>query len=406
MSLDPDRIRQVASGYRLSQLVYACPSLGVPDVLLSGPATADNVADTIGAVPGLVSRLLRAAASEGVVDFAAGRYQLNDFSRQLCSAPDGPMREFVLGWSTLRTGYLAFGYLDQAIKSGHSGVELLTGQCFHEHLRATSEEAARYAAAMEETGDGFRAVAEAYHFGRYRRIVDVGGGQGTFPIAIRQRYPNVSGVLFDLPDVVAWAPAQLAGYPEAAGITVTAGDMFVDIPEGGDAYLFSTVLRCFTDAECLHVLRRCAQQMAPGGHLLAVEMIMPNGIPPSPASLADLQALVVYGGQDRTEHEWTALITEAALDPPHFHPAVDPYFVIDAALPGGWPTTHRPSGLSRGSSCLRTAPQRRSASLRTSPTQDIATIEDECRSPQSRVDPRFLIWAYCKRPARMNLATP
>lgn len=66
---------------------------------------------------------------------------------------------------------------------------------------------------MEETVEEFREAA-AFDFGRFRLIVDVGGGQGTFLVAIRQIYPSVSGVLFDLPDVVAGAPARLAAFPE------------------------------------------------------------------------------------------------------------------------------------------------------------------------------------------------
>ena len=240
------------------------------------------------------------------------------------------MRDFVLGWLALRPGYIGFSYLDEAVRRGTSGIELAFGERFHDYMRARPDDARRYEAAMESTVEGFEDAALAYDFSRFRRVVDVGGGQGSFLVAIRRHHPGVTGVLFDLPDVVAGAPARLAGYPESPGIEVAGGDMFTRVPASGDAYLFSTVLRCFADQDCARVLRNCREAMAAGGRVLAVEMLMDDGIPPSPMGLADLQALAVYGGKDRTRQEWTALMTGAGFAAPAFHPADAPYWIIEA----------------------------------------------------------------------------
>jgi hypothetical protein len=331
MGLPADQLRGIAACYRLSQLVYACASLGVADALAEGPQTAEQVAGKIGAPAATVFRLLRAAASEGVIEARTGRYELNAFSRQLVSGAEESLREFILGWSALRVGYLAFGYLDQAVRAGASGTELAFGQRFHDYLRSHPGEAKHYEAAMESTVAGFRAAAAAYDFSRFGKIVDVGGGQGAFLVAIRQRCPHVEAVLFDVPGVVAKAPARLAPYPEGRDITIVGGDMFSGVPPGADAYLFSTVLRCFGDDECVRVLQLCREAMRPDGRVLAVEMVIPEGIPPSPQGLADLQALVVYGGKDRTKAEWAALMAAAGFGRPQFHPADDPYCVVEAA---------------------------------------------------------------------------
>lgn len=330
MSLDPGQLLDIARSYRLSQLVYACAELGVADMLAERPLTSGEVARGLEADAALVSRLLRAAASEGVISFADGRFGLNDFSRQLRSAGEGSMRDFVVGWLTLRPGYIAFAHLDEAIKTGRSGLELAFGERFHAYLRTHASDAARYESAMGSTVDGFRAVAGAYDFSRFPVIVDVGGGHGGFLAAIIERHPHVRGILFDLPDVAAGAADRLASFPHRDAISIAGGDMFCDLPAGADAYLFSTVLRCFDDDECRKVLSLCADRMAPGGHLLAVEMVLPEGIPPSPQGLADLQALVVYGGKDRTRAEWAALLQQAGFASPQFHPADGPYAIVDS----------------------------------------------------------------------------
>ena len=332
MGLDPDQLRPIASAYRLSQLVYACASLKIADALAAGAGTVDAVAGAIGAPASTVARLLRAAASEGIIEASDGRYALNSFSRQLSSHGPESMRDFILGWSLFRPGYVAFSRLDEAVRTGRSGTELVFGQPFHRYLRAHPDEAALYGAAMESTVDGFRAAADAYDFTRFSQIVDVGAGQGSFLVAILQRHVGPTGVLFDLPDVVAGVAARLAPHPEAERISIQGGDMFDSLPTGADCYLMSTVLRCFGDDACRHVLRNCRDAMRPKGRVLALEMVMPEGIPPSPRGLADLQALTVYGGADRTETEWTALLTEAGFAAPAFHPIDGIYTFIDATV--------------------------------------------------------------------------
>ena len=53
-----------------------------------------------------------------------------------------------------------------------------------------------------------RAVVDAYDFGRFTTVVDVGGGRGALLAAILARHPHLHGVLVDQPDVVG-APDDL-----------------------------------------------------------------------------------------------------------------------------------------------------------------------------------------------------
>ena len=45
-------------------------------------------------------------------------------------------------------------------------------------------------------------VLDAYDFGSFQTVVDVGGGNGLALAAILRRHPGTRGVLFDLPEVV------------------------------------------------------------------------------------------------------------------------------------------------------------------------------------------------------------
>jgi hypothetical protein len=332
VSLQPDDLPTITRHAKLAAVLAALASLGVPDALADGPLHADEVAERVAALPDRVDRLLRAAASEGAFEHRAGGYALTDFSRQLCSHGDGSMRSMLLGWAMLRAGQVGLAHLDDAARSGASGVAAAFGRPFHDYLDTHPGEAERYRTAMESTVDSFTAGARAYDFSHLGTVVDVGGGLGGLLVAVLREHPGVRGVLFDLPRVVAAAPAALAQHPEGDRIEVVAGDLFRDLPPGADGYLYSTVLRCFEDDACLDALRACARAARPGSKVLAVEMVLPEGIPPSPSGLADVYAMAVYGGKDRTEAQWVDLMTSAGFEKPTFHPVEGPYAVVAATI--------------------------------------------------------------------------
>jgi len=331
VTLAPEDLMTVIRHARLAPVISALTSLGVPDALSGGPQTAEALAASLRVLPDRLDRLLRAAAGEGVFEHGPDGYALNDFSRQLCSEGAGSQRAMLLGWAMLRGGQLGLLHVEEAVRHGGSGLQAACGQTFPDYLERHGEEARRYRVAMESTVESFAAGARAYDFGRFATVVDVGGGTGGLLLAIAREHPGVHGVLLDLPHVVAAAPQQLARHPEGHRVEVVAGDMFGDLPAGADAYLYSTVLRCFEDEVCLTALRACADAVRPGGQVLLVEMVLPEGIPPSPAGLADVYAMAVYGGKDRSRAQWTDLLERAGFAPPSFHPVDGGPFSVVAA---------------------------------------------------------------------------
>lgn len=156
------------------------------------------------------------------------------------------------------------------------------------------------------------AIVEAYDFSTPGTIVDIAGGQGVLIAAILRAHPNLHGILFDQPHVVAGAQPVL----EAAGVLdrceLVRGDFFVSVPSG-DLYTLQRILHDWDDEHAIAILRSCAEAMAPGGRALVIESVIEPGNDPSPAKFLDLMMFVMNGGRERTDEEYRRLFEAAGL---------------------------------------------------------------------------------------------
>jgi hypothetical protein len=139
----------------------------------------------------------------------------------------------------------------------------------------------------------------------------VGGGHGALLTAILSATPGLRGILLDLPGVAEGAQPHLAAAGVLDRCEDVGGDMFTEIPRGGDAYVFSRVIHDWDDARAVAALTSCRRAIGPTGQLLLVEEVIPSGDTPAYGKLSDLNMLVGPGGQERTEAEYRALYTAA-----------------------------------------------------------------------------------------------
>jgi hypothetical protein len=157
------------------------------------------------------------------------------------------------------------------------------------------------------------AILAAYDFAGMATMVDVGGGQGALLAALLKAYPDMRGILFDRPAVVESAQGFLAAAGVADRCTRVAGDFFHTVPGGGDAYLLKRVLHDWPDAQARAILLQCRRVMATHSRLLLMERVLPAGNTPSLGKLADIAMLIQYGGLERTEAGYRALLETAGF---------------------------------------------------------------------------------------------
>ena len=150
------------------------------------------------------------------------------------------------------------------------------------------------------TAGSARALAATYDFGGHQRLLDIGGGTGSFLRAVLAQHPSMHGTLFESPAVAALARQRLAGSPDATRLTVVEGDLLTDpLPDGHDVVLLANVVHLFAPERNRALLERIRARVPAGARLLLVDFWMdPTHTRPLAAALLAGEFLLVTGEGD------------------------------------------------------------------------------------------------------------
>jgi hypothetical protein len=328
-SSEPPPVFQLATGYWVSQAVYAAAKLGVADVLKAGPRSCNEIALATGADGQVLGRLLRALATVGLfrcVD--SDRYAVTALGKSLQSDAPGSLRAMVLTLGELH--YEAWGHLLQSVRTGTSVFPSTFGSSLFDYLAGNPEPGETFNQAMNDHASLVsHAVLLAYDFSGVRSVVDVGGGRGALLTRILGMYEGIQATLFDTPAVIAGAERELAATRQEGRCTLVSGSFLEQVPPGAEIYLMSGVLHDWGDESAATILGNCRRAMAPSGRVLAVECVVPDGPEASFSKLLDLNMLVMNGGRERTTAEFRALFTAAGLRLTRIIPTLSPLSLIE-----------------------------------------------------------------------------
>jgi hypothetical protein len=309
------RLQHLITGYWVSAAIGVAAELSLADLLADGPHASTDLATATGTHPAALYRLLRTLASVGLfAEGAPGCFALTEMGALL--RKDHP--ESLYGFTRYACGdreWRLFGDLRHSVETGQSAQHHVFGISGHAYWAQHPEERAIFDAAMRSiAAQVMGAVVSAYDFSQFRTVVDVGGGHGALLTAILSVTPGLRGILLDLPGVAEGAKPHLAAAGVLDRCEVVGGDMFTEVPGGGDAYVFSRVIHDWDDARAAAALASCRRAMGPAGTLLLVEEVIPPGDTPAYGKLSDLNMLVGPGGQERTEAEYRVLYTAAGFE--------------------------------------------------------------------------------------------
>lgn len=326
-------ILDLVVGFWSACAVATVARLGIADRLAGGPRTSAELARELGTDADALFRLLRAVSTLGVFSRdGAGRFALTPIGERLRSDVPGSQRALIA--SELDTAhYLPWGRLHESIRSGKPVFEKVFSMKAWEYYRDRNPDEGRLFSenmtAMSQIDT--QGILATYSFADARCIVDVGGAHGAFLAAALQQAPRARGILFDQEQVIAGAGALLERFGVADRVECVAGDFFGELPRGGDVYLLKHILHDWNDDDCVRILRRVREAIAPGGRVVVAELPLPEEGNAEPVGvMLDLNMLLMLGGRERTPTEYRALFERAGLRLERVVPTAGPIAVIEA----------------------------------------------------------------------------
>jgi hypothetical protein len=328
----PVALLQLTTSCWISQAVYVAAKLGVADLLKDGPKGCDELAEGTQTDSRSLRRLLRTLSSVGVfAETADGRFDLTPIAE--CLRSDGPYS--MRAWATMigeDWHWSMWGELLYGVMTGKPAFDHVHGMRPFEYFPRNPESARLFDEAMTGlSASEVGAILAAYDFSKYRKIIDVAGGNGSLIIPLLKTSPEASAILFDLPHVIERAKGRIEGDGLAQRLELVGGNFFQSAPEGGDLYILKHIVHDFGDEEALAILRNCRRAMSATARLLIIEMVLPPGNEPSFGKLVDLEMLLI-GGVERAEDEYQTLLAEAGFNLTRVIPTSSTVSIIESAL--------------------------------------------------------------------------
>ena len=305
---NPAELLKLSGSYWGTCALHAGVKLDLFSPLAIQPQTATELAAELGVDERGVAMLLDALTALQLLVKQGGCYSATGFATEFLdrSAPG------YLGHIILHHHHLveSWSRLDEAVREGAP----VRNRVSHEPTDAERESflLGMFNLAMLNAPK----VAAQIDLAGRRRLLDLGGGPGTYSIHFCQHNPQLQATIFDLPTTQPFAEEILQRFSMADQIDFTAGDFLAGpLPDGFDVAWLSHILHGEGPYGCGKLLANAFDALEPDGLLLVQEFILDENrdSPLFPALFSLNMLLGTPEGQAYSEPELVGLMQQAGL---------------------------------------------------------------------------------------------
>lgn len=303
----PEDIRRVASGFQQSRVLLTAFELKIFTLLEEKGKTAADLAEIIGADTRALSRLLNALCTMELLRKVRDIY----FNTEISS------RCLVEG----REEYM--GNLGHSNHTYHKWTSLTNA------VRKGSMQ--NYSEINERGSDWLEAFIEAMHYRGVKqadilskmiyledakKMLDIGGGSGAFTMGFLKAFPNLEGVIFDLPNVIPLTKQYVKNAGFDSRVSYMEGNFMRDsLGTNYDFIFLSAIVHMNSYEDNKLLVQKCADALNPGGKITIMDFVMnENRTEPKHGAFFALNMLVATKeGDTYTENEITEWYEAAGL---------------------------------------------------------------------------------------------
>jgi methyltransferase family protein/O-methyltransferase len=198
--VSPDSLFQIASGFMAAKHLFTANEVGVFTALARGPRRLEELATDTGVAAHRLRILTDAMVVLGLLQRRGEQYHNGPVAATYLSGNSTTdLSPFLRFWDHL--SYPMWTSFAEVIRTGHGQA---TAQPTDDQQRLYSEGVEAIQAAPAH------ALPASYDFSAHERLLDLGGGTGSWLLAVLHQHPRLRTTLFELPGAAALARHRLA----------------------------------------------------------------------------------------------------------------------------------------------------------------------------------------------------
>lgn len=260
---DPAPIFKIATGFMAAKALFAASELGLFEALAESPAPLEALAARCGLTPRATRISADAMVALGLLERDDSAYRNGPLAATFLSGRTAAdLRPLLRFWD--KVSYPATEQLATALSKGPSGDQL-------SKLSGEFQKLAQAGIAAATAGP-VRALVATEKLSGHRRLLDVGGGNGSWSIALVLANSQLQATVVDLPTVTPITTQHIsrAGLSERVS-TRTANALRDPLPTGHDVCLLANLIHYFAPADNRALLANIRAAVEPGSRLLIAD---------------------------------------------------------------------------------------------------------------------------------------
>lgn len=300
---------RVSGSYWTSLMLQAAVALDVFSPLAGGAKSTPELAKELGYSERGLDMLLTALVAAHLLARQSERYALTDAARRyLCKDAEEYVGHIIKHHHHLVSGW---NNLADAVRKGEAVRERSSLTTTNEEERKSFLMGMHTIARLQAQG-----IAQSLNLVGRKKLMDIGGGPGTYALSFCSHNPQLSAVIYDLPTSRPFAEGLIGEYGLKDRVSFMGGDFLSDpLPQGCDVAWLSQVLHGAGPKDSLHLVKRAAHALEPGGLLCIQEFTLASDRtgPLHPALFALNMLVGTPDGCAFSEDELCSMMREAGL---------------------------------------------------------------------------------------------
>lgn len=260
----PDRLNEMIRGFMPSRCVLTALELDIFTAVGDG-ANAEQVGTRIHANARAAGILLGALVSLGLLAKTGDEYKNTpETARFFVQGSKDNQRNGLLHSANI---WHRWSTLTEVVRRGtHIPID----------AASTPEWTTNFIAGMQRNSkDRAPLIVKALGTTGVRRILDLGGGSGSYSIAFAKASPEAQCEILDLPEVVPLTTEYVSKAGVAEQVSIRAGDMLHDdFGSGYDIVMLNAICHMFSEEQNLDIFRRARKALAQNGRLVVQDFIL------------------------------------------------------------------------------------------------------------------------------------